>query len=122
MTKTQILVSILFVLMILIVFVQSSSSRHGEHMPQIQTSIHMLMSAIGVFISGGAALAMFLKCIGGASLEQQSPWLFPMFSGLLLLHVHWSLSIPLGLIAVGFVGRRVCELFAVSNPTSSSND
>lgn len=62
MNKTQILTSILFALMILVVFVQSSS-HHGDGMPQIQLSIHTLMSAAGVFVSGGAALGIFCNTL-----------------------------------------------------------
>ena len=68
--------------------------------------------AVGVFIASIAALGLLLKCLSGANLEQLSPFVLPLLAGLLLMSVHWTLAISVGLIAFAIVVKHIVANFS----------
>jgi len=93
-------------------------NHNEEDMLRLQLYLQEVARVIGLFIAAAAGLTLLLKAIGGANLEQLSPFVFPLFAGLLLVNVDWTLAIPLGLIAFGFVVRIGLEV--IGRPRSEA--
>ena len=111
MKKTQILVCVLFGLIIAVVYLQSISTSHPQDVAIVPFLLQTVSQAVGVFVSAAACLAVLLKAIGGANQEQLVSFLIPLFAGLLLVQVHWTLAGPLGFIILGLVIRPILEMF-----------
>ena len=120
MKKTQTLVCILFGLTVFFAVVLSfTMSDRGAI--ELQVSFQSIPTAIGIFVAGAASFSLLLKSLGGATIEQLSLLIIPLMAGVLLIQVHWSVAMPLGLLVVGFVMRDITKVW-VGSPRDTSVD
>src|SRR3954471_6552521 len=65
------------------------------------------MRAIGGLIAVVAAFGLFWRGLNSDALELQFSFVLALLAGLLLVNVHWSLSIALGIIGVALIIREI---------------
>jgi hypothetical protein len=65
------------------------------------------MRAIGGLIAVVAAFGLFWRALNSDALELQFSFVLALLAGLLLVNVHWSLSIALGIIGVALIIREI---------------
>jgi Na+/proline symporter len=65
------------------------------------------MRATGGLIAVVATFGLFWRALNGEPLEMQFGFVLALLAGLLLVSVHWSLAIALGIIGVALIAREV---------------
>jgi hypothetical protein len=90
----------------LFVFFVSIVDWRESDLPQWEFTLVWLTQGTGFFVAAVAALALLLKAIGGASLQELSRMVLPLLAGVVLIQPHWSAIVSLGVIAIGFVAKE----------------
>lgn len=108
MSKSQIFLCIAFAFTGFVSLVTVTTSRSQE-LVFVQLTVGTVSHSLGLFLAAFSGLALLLKGVAGASLDRLSPLILPLFAGLLLMKVEWSLALPLGLIVVALIVRQMLK-------------
>ena len=93
---------------------------NDEDLPGADIAVAWTMRAMGGLIAVVATFGLFWRALNGEPLELQFGFVLALLAGLLLVNVHWSLAIALGLIGVALIVREVWLRYLPSEPTSST--
>ena len=95
----------IFALIVLIIFLIAFFNR--EDLAGAQGALLWTMNAVGVLLAVLATFGLFWRALQGDPLDLQFGFVLALLAGLLLVNVHWSLAIALGLIGVSLIAREV---------------
>lgn len=70
-------------------------------------AVNWTMRLLGALVSIVATFGLFWRALNGEPLDRQFGFVLALLAGLLLIGVHWSLAIALGLIGVALIGREI---------------
>lgn len=90
-------------LVLFLIAMMSSTEDLGE----TEVAIFWTMRLIGAVIAVIAAFGLFWRAMNGEPLDLQFGYVLALLAGLLLINVHWSLAIALGLIGVALIVREI---------------
>jgi hypothetical protein len=93
---------------------------NDEDLPEAGMAVGWTMQALGGLVAVVATFGLFWRALNGESLELQFGFVLALLAGLLLVNVHWSLAIALGLIGVALIVREVWLRYFPSARTSST--
>jgi hypothetical protein len=94
-----------FALIVLVVFLIAFFNT--EDLVGAQGALIWTMNAVGVLLAVLATFGLFWRALQGDPLDLQFGFVLALLAGLLLVNVHWSLAIALGLIGVSLIAREV---------------
>jgi hypothetical protein len=92
-----------------------------------KAGVDLTRSILGVLIASVAAFGLLWRALNGESLDLQFGFVLALLAGLLLIQIHWSLAIVLGLIGISLIVRGIIVRFypvtasagvAVDQPTT----
>ena len=78
-------------------------------LPWFEVVLTWTPRALGTLIVAVAAFALLKRSLAGESLDAHLPFVFPLFGGLLLVHVDWSVAIALGTVCVALIVKQLLE-------------
>jgi hypothetical protein len=78
-----------------------------ENLGDAEVAVSWTMRLIGALIAVLATFGMFWRALNGERLDLQFGFVLALLAGLLLIAVHWSLAIALGLIGVALIAREI---------------
>ena len=71
-----------------------------------QGAVIWTMNAVGALLAVLATFGLFWRALHGDPLDLQFSFVLALLAGLLLVNVHWSLAIALGVIGVSLIAER----------------
>jgi hypothetical protein len=74
----------------------------------------------GRWVSVVATFGLFWRALNGEPLEMQFGFVLALLAGLLLVGVHWSLAIALGIIGVALIAREVWSRYWPSGSSAAA--
>jgi hypothetical protein len=78
-----------------------------EDLTDADIAVSWTMRLLGALVSIVATFGLFWRALNGEPLDRQFGFVLALLGGLLLMGVHWSLAIALGLIGVALIGREI---------------
>jgi len=102
--KIQLLVILAIVLTLFVAVETYQTTPYG--VPWFEVFLTRTSSALGILIAVVAAFALLVRSLSGETLDGHLPFLFPLFAGLLLIHVDWSVAIVLGAVCVAVIVKQ----------------
>jgi hypothetical protein len=110
-----------FALIVLLIFIiVRVTSGEVADTARTEFAVSWTMRAIGGLISVVAAFGLFWRALNSESLELQFSFVLALLAGLLLVVVHWSLAIALGIIGVALILRDIWGGRSVSGRTTDA--
>jgi hypothetical protein len=107
----------IFALIVLVIFLIVLSS--NGNLVNAESAVAWTMRAVGGLIALVATFGLFWRALHGDALELQFSFVLALLAGLLLVSVHWSLAIALGVIGVALIAR---EIWAGRSPARAPTD
>src|SRR3954468_24538447 len=95
----------IFALLVLVVFLIAFFNT--EDLAGAQGALLWTMNAVGALLAVLATFGFFWRALQGDPLELQFGFVLALLAGLLLVNVHWSLAIALGVIGVSLIARDI---------------
>jgi hypothetical protein len=95
-----------FALVIAVVFMIAAMSG-GDDLADVDLAMSWTVRLVGGLVAVVATFGLFWRALNGASLEMQFGFVLALLAGLLLMGIHWSLAIALGVIGVALIVREV---------------
>ncbi|MEX0612385.1 MAG: hypothetical protein WD738_08075 [Pirellulales bacterium] len=78
-----------------------------EDLAEADLAVAWTVRLVGALVAVVATFGLFWRALNGEPLEQQFGFVLALLAGLLLMGVHWSLAIALGLIGVALIAREI---------------
>jgi len=78
-----------------------------EDLNDADIAVSWTMRLLGALVAVVATFGLFWRALNGEPLDRQFGFVLALLAGLLLIGVHWSLAIALGLIGVALIGREI---------------
>jgi hypothetical protein len=75
---------------------------------------------MGTLIATAAAFGLFWRALNGEPLDLQFGFVLALLAGLLLIEIHWSLAIVLGLIGISLIVRGIIVRFGPATAATAS--
>jgi hypothetical protein len=94
-----------FALIVLIIFLIAFFN--PEDLGGAQVALFWTMNAVGALLAVLATFGLFWRALQGDPLDLQFGFVLALLAGLLLVNVHWSLAIALGVIGVSLIAREI---------------
>jgi hypothetical protein len=95
-----------FALIVLAVFLIAMMNS-TENLNDADVAIAWTMRLVGALIAVVAVFGLFWRALNGEPLDLQFGFVLALLAGLLLIGVHWSLAIALGVIGVALIVREL---------------
>jgi hypothetical protein len=95
-----------FTLIVAIIFLIALFANR-DNLADASAAVQWTMAFVGAVVSVIATFGLFWRALNGASLDMQFGFVLALLAGLLLVGVHWSLAIALGLIGVALIAREL---------------
>ena len=95
----------IFAVAVLIIFLLAFFNT--EDLPGAQDALVWTMNAVGALLAVLATFGLFWRALHGDPLDLQFGFVLALLAGLLLVNVHWSLAIALGIIGVSLIVREI---------------
>ena len=95
----------IFALVVFIIFLLAFFNT--EDLPGAQGALVWTMNAVGALLAVLATFGLFWRALHGDPLDLQFGFVLALLAGLLLVNVHWSLAIALGIIGVSLIVREI---------------
>jgi hypothetical protein len=95
-----------FALIVLLLFLIAMMNS-TEDLNDADIAIAWTMRLVGALIAVVAVFGLFWRALNGESLDLQFGFVLALLAGLLLIDVHWSLAIALGVIGVALIVREL---------------
>jgi membrane protease YdiL (CAAX protease family) len=95
----------IFALVVFIIFLLAFFNT--EDLPGAQGALIWTMNAVGALLAVLATFGLFWRALQGDPLDLQFGFVLALLAGLLLVNVHWSLAIALGIIGVSLIVREI---------------
>ena len=95
----------IFALLVLIVFL--IAFYNTEDLAAAQGALFWTMNAVGALLAVLATFGLFWRALHGDPLDLQFSFVLALLAGLLLVNIHWSLAIALGVIGVSLIAREI---------------
>jgi membrane protease YdiL (CAAX protease family) len=95
----------IFALIVLFIFLIAFFNT--EDLAGAQGALLWTMNAVGALLAVLATFGLFWRALQGDPLELQFGFVLALLAGLLLVNVHWSLAIALGVIGVSLIAREI---------------
>jgi hypothetical protein len=95
-----------FLLVVLIIFLIALFADR-EDIADASSAVQWTMGFVGAIVSIVATFGLFWRALNGDPLEAQFGFVLSLLAGLLLVGVHWSLAIALGVIGVALIAREI---------------
>ncbi len=89
-----------------------------ENLGGAEVAVSWTMRLVGALMAVLAAFGLFWRAMNGERLDLQFGFVLALLAGLLLIGVHWSLAIALGLIGVALIVREIWTGFYRGAPGS----
>jgi hypothetical protein len=96
----------IFLLVVLIIFLIALFADR-EDIADASSAVQWTMGFVGAIVSIIATFGLFWRALNGDPLEAQFGFVLSLLAGLLLVGVHWSLAIALGVIGVALIAREI---------------
>jgi hypothetical protein len=101
-----------FAVIVAIVFMLAIFSG-AEDLADADYAMSWTVRLVGALVAVVATFGLFWRAMNGAPLELQFGFVLALLAGLLLLGIHWSLAIALGVIGVALIVREVYSRYYV---------
>lgn len=108
----SIVVLILFAIGLLAALVNGYDMDQPDEFAHGDFLLRWTTRAIGIFVTTIASLGMLVLAIQGAQWERTIPFIPPVLAGMLLVDIHWTLSLPLGGIVIIYAIAHLVRPFA----------
>jgi uncharacterized membrane protein AbrB (regulator of aidB expression) len=108
----------IMLLVVLVVFL--IAFYNPEDLSAATAAVGWTMGAIGSLIAVLAGFGLFWRALQGDPLELQFGFVLALLGGLLLVNIHWSLAIALGLIGLALIVREIWLRYAPAASTTST--
>jgi Na+/proline symporter len=95
----------IFALVVAIIFLLALVNARG--LSDADYAVAWTMRAAGGLIAIVATFGLFWRALHGDPLELQFGFVLALLAGLLLVNVHWSLALTLGIIGVALIVREI---------------
>jgi membrane protease YdiL (CAAX protease family) len=95
----------IFALVVFIIFLLAFFNT--EDLAGAQGALIWTMNAVGALLAVLATFGLFWRALHGDPLDLQFGFVLALLAGLLLVNVHWSLAIALGIIGVSLIVREI---------------
>jgi hypothetical protein len=99
-----------FTLIVAVVFMIAIMNS-GEDLADADYAMTWTVRFVGALVAVVATFGLFWRAMNGAPLELQFGFVLALLAGLLLVGIHWSLAIALGVIGVALILREVYTRF-----------
>jgi hypothetical protein len=107
-----------FTLIIAIIFLIALVN--GPDLAAASAAVQWTMAFVGALVSVVATFGLFWRALNGEPLEMQFGFVLALLAGLLLVGVHWSLAIALGIIGVALIAREVWSRYWPSGSSAAA--
>jgi hypothetical protein len=107
----------IFALVVLFIFLLAFFNR--EDLVDADMAVGWTRQAVGGLIAVVATFGLFWRALHGDPLDSQFGFVLALLAGLLLVNVHWSLAIALGIIGVALIAR---EIWLRNVPSARTSD
>jgi hypothetical protein len=89
-----------------------------ENLGDAEVAVSWTMRLVGALVALVATFGLFWRALNGEPLQLQFGFVLALLAGLLLIGVHWSLAMALGLIGVALIAREIwVGYFGGARPT-----
>ena len=78
-----------------------------DDLADANAAVQWTMAFVGAIVSIVATFGLFWRALNGAAIDVQFGYVLALLAGLLLVGVHWSLAIALGIIGVALIVREL---------------
>jgi hypothetical protein len=95
----------IFALIVLVIFF--IALLNGTNLTAAEMAVGWTMRFVGALLAIVATFGLFWRALHGDPLDLQFGFVLAILAGLLLVGVHWSLAIALGLIGVALIFREM---------------
>src|SRR5690242_10241266 len=95
-----------FTLVVAIIFIIALLTTR-ENLADASAAVQWTMAFVGAVVSIIATFGLFWRALNGAPLDMQFGFVLALLAGLLLVGVHWSLAIAMGIIGVALIVREL---------------
>jgi hypothetical protein len=95
-----------FALIVLVLFLIAMMNS-TEDLNDADIAITWTMRLVGALIAVVAVFGLFWRALNGEPLDLQFGFVLALLAGLLLIDIHWSLAIALGVIGAALIAREI---------------
>ena len=100
-----------FAAVVLLLFLIALMS-DAENLNDTDVAVGWTMRLVGALIAVVSMFGLFWRALNGEPLELRFGFVLALLAGLLLIGVHWSLAVALGVIGVALIARELWTGYA----------